>query len=108
MAFHRIKIINGNAYVYLVKNTWMPKIKAPRQKVLAYIGKFHVKGIMTPKIIRTVYERDNYECQECHTRAGLEIDHVQPILKGGSNLPENLRVLCSNCNKVKSNKTNLH
>lgn len=36
----------------------------------------------------------------------LEIDHIQPISKGGKTIYENLQVLCKKCNATKSNKHN--
>ena len=53
-----------------------------------------------------VFVRDNYTCQDCGAKASdsvqLEIDHKTPRSKGGSNDISNLRVLCSDCNKGKS------
>lgn len=36
----------------------------------------------------------------------LEIDHIIPVSKGGNDLVSNLSVVCSDCNKRKSNKEN--
>ncbi len=35
----------------------------------------------------------------------LRIDHIQPISKGGTNVEENLWLLCETCNGAKSDKT---
>lgn len=35
----------------------------------------------------------------------LRIDHITPISKAGTNTEENLWLLCENCNRAKSNKT---
>lgn len=35
----------------------------------------------------------------------LRIDHIIPISKGGTNDEENLWLLCENCNRAKSDKT---
>ena len=37
-------------------------------------------------------------CAWCGTRDGLTVDHVVPLSRGGSNKPDNLRVLCRRCN----------
>ncbi|MCA9728578.1 MAG: HNH endonuclease, partial [Candidatus Eisenbacteria bacterium] len=36
----------------------------------------------------------------CPERRGLEIDHRDPVARGGSNEPENLRVLCRAHNRL--------
>lgn len=47
---------------------------------------------------RQVLARDKHECQNCGSQHALQIDHIQPRAKFGSNDPQNLRVLCRNCN----------
>lgn len=34
--------------------------------------------------------------------SSLEIDHIQPLHRGGSNDPDNLQLLCVDCHKAKS------
>jgi hypothetical protein len=55
-----------------------------------------------------VLVRDNYQCRMCGIGrvdgAVLELDHVHPVSKGGSNDLTNLQVLCRECNSGKSNK----
>jgi len=50
-----------------------------------------------------VFKRDRYQCCICH-RSGveLEIDHVIPVSRGGSNSIDNLQALCIPCNRGKS------
>ena len=60
-----------------------------------------------PKLRRSVFLRDGYKCQECgafpaeHKEVFLEVDHVVPVAKGGSNHINNLQTLCSVCNAGK-------
>jgi len=60
-----------------------------------------------PKDRVAVLVRDNYTCKMCGVSrsngAVLEIDHVHPVSKGGSNELSNLQVLCRECNAGKSN-----
>lgn len=35
----------------------------------------------------------------------FEVDHIIPLSRGGSNLPQNLRWICSGCNRQKSQMT---
>ena len=38
---------------------------------------------------------------KCGSRENLEIDHVVPLARGGSNRLENLQLLCQDCNRRK-------
>lgn len=53
-----------------------------------------------------VLMRDGARCQLCGVEARngalLHVDHITPWSKGGSTVPENLRVLCNMCNIGKS------
>ena len=49
-----------------------------------------------------VLKRDRYQCQICHKAGGeLEVDHILPVCRGGSDLVENLQTLCKRCNRGK-------
>ncbi len=53
-------------------------------------------------------KKHNHQCQSCGATvedgAKLEVDHIVPVSKGGTNEPENLQVLCKTCNIGKSDK----
>jgi len=58
---------------------------------------------------RRVYERDNYECQNCGAKGGdglytegveVHAHHTVPISKGGSHSLSNLRTLCAPCHNA--------
>lgn len=51
-----------------------------------------------------VWRRDQGRCVNCGNNNNLEFDHIIPISEGGSNTERNIQLLCSNCNKKKSNK----
>lgn len=38
-------------------------------------------------------------CENCGSIYALEVDHIHPRAKGGSDDPHNLRILCRNCNQ---------
>ncbi len=50
---------------------------------------------------RLVWKRANHQCEyekngkRCTSKHALEVDHIVEYAKGGSNKPENLRLLCS-------------
>ena len=52
--------------------------------------------------IKGVEYRD--ECSLCGTTETLEIHHIVPISKGGTNETENLAILCDKCNRKIRNK----
>jgi hypothetical protein len=49
-----------------------------------------------------VWRRDNGRCVKCNNDQDLEFDHIIPLSKGGSNTERNIQLLCSQCNKKKS------
>lgn len=61
---------------------------------------------ISKKIRFEVFKRDNFTCQYCGKtppNVMLEIDHIKPISKGGSNNINNLVTSCFDCNRGKSN-----
>lgn len=60
---------------------------------------------MKPSLRFEIFKRDDYRCQMCGVTAKdgakLEIDHIHPVSKGGSNNTSNLQVLCRDCNAGK-------
>lgn len=67
------------------------------------------RRLMTADLRQKIMERDHYTCQICGkympSGEGIEIDHIYPVSKGGKTVPKNLQVLCSKCNRKKSNRT---
>jgi hypothetical protein len=51
-----------------------------------------------------VFARDGGQCQSCGATHDLEIDHIIPLSRGGSNTEKNLQVLCTTCNRRKGNR----
>lgn len=58
------------------------------------------------EIQKAVFKRDDYTCKYCGKRGGkLEVDHVIPFSKGGSDDLSNLVTSCRHCNAQKHDKT---
>lgn len=59
-----------------------------------------------PSLRFEILKRNDYRCQMCGLTAKdgavLQIDHITPVAKGGSNDADNLQVLCRDCNAGKS------
>ena len=71
-------------------------------------NKHKKKSRYISKSIRvSVLHRDNYKCVFCgrnSAKVELQIDHIIPFSKGGSNEIDNLQTLCINCNQGKSDR----
>lgn len=63
------------------------------------------------QVRKLVLRRADYRCWYCGTdsnvsgRMSYEIDHVQPVSKGGTNDPDNLVASCRSCNGEKADMT---
>ncbi len=49
-----------------------------------------------------ILERDGHQCTRCGGRVKLQVDHIIPRSRDGSNDPSNLQTLCTPCHKVKT------
>jgi 5-methylcytosine-specific restriction enzyme A len=61
-------------------------------------------GVRAPIPVRTraiVFARDGLRCRRCGSIHNLEIDHVHPFARGGSDDLSNLQTLCRGCNRRK-------
>lgn len=62
---------------------------------------------ITPKTRFEVFKRDSFKCQYCGKSAPeiiLEVDHINPVSKGGGNEILNLISSCWDCNRGKAGK----
>ena len=48
-----------------------------------------------------VWSRDGGRCSHCKSTDGLTFDHIIAVSKGGSNVAENIELLCTLCNNEK-------
>ena len=63
-------------------------------------------GTHTAQDVRDQYDRQKGKCFYCHIKVGdrYHVDHVVPLMLGGSDGPENLVIACVPCNAKKSYK----
>jgi 5-methylcytosine-specific restriction endonuclease McrA len=55
-----------------------------------------------------VLKQAKYRCQDCgasNKDTELEVDHIIPVVQGGTDELDNLQVLCKDCNIKKNNRT---
>jgi 5-methylcytosine-specific restriction endonuclease McrA len=50
---------------------------------------------------KEVFARDKHVCKKCNSIEDLQVDHIIPLAKGGSNDLDNLQILCRKCNREK-------
>ncbi|WP_139959508.1 HNH endonuclease [Flavicella sediminum] len=68
------------------------------------------RALMTSQLRNQIKKRDNYKCCSCNIGTKnepnllLEIDHIQPVSKGGLTTIGNLQTLCWKCNRKKGAK----
>jgi hypothetical protein len=48
---------------------------------------------------RALHTHAQHKCANCGSQHALEIDHIHPFAQGGAHAPNNLRILCRNCNQ---------
>lgn len=74
------------------KNTYKHK----RKQASSYIAK--------PEVRKRIFDKHGKVCAACGSKKNIEIDHIIPVAKGGSNKDENLRPLCKTCNGSKGGR----
>jgi hypothetical protein len=71
-------------------------------------GQNRRRGNISLELRDTLLREANYACIECGARATdgatLEVDHIVPFSRGGSDECENLQILCATCNRKKGSK----
>ncbi len=67
-------------------------------------GKYYKRKPIKRELRLAVYERDNFTCHYCGLHANedeLQIDHIIPVSRGGTNDFSNLVTSCATCNEKK-------
>lgn len=81
--------------------------KITKEELLRGSMKINARETIPLKLRFKILKRDNYTCVKCgqspakNNAVELEIDHITPVSKGGTNDIENLQTLCRNCNQGK-------
>jgi 5-methylcytosine-specific restriction endonuclease McrA len=92
----------GEAVIHGVKQNF----RIPEIIVLSRYNRMPQKRVHFSR--RTIYRRDNNQCNYCGARPGtseLSIDHIMPRSRGGLTTWENCCLACTKCNRKKGNKT---
>ena len=62
------------------------------------------KAVSPGKIVAAM-QKSNGVCVACGTDERLQVDHIIPVSRGGTNDLDNLQMLCKSCNASKRDKT---
>jgi hypothetical protein len=54
-----------------------------------------------PEVRVRILMRDGYACKACGDSQDLTLDHILPVIEGGSDEDDNLQCLCRRCNSSK-------
>jgi phage terminase large subunit GpA-like protein len=65
----------------------------------AGVREFAGRAYLRASLRREVWRRAHGKCTGCGGYYRLQIDHIKPVAKGGTNTLENLRLLCFHCNQ---------
>lgn len=94
----RIATCCGMSKTTVVKNLQMLREAEVIQPV-------RTRVLLTKTVLRKmVMERDAYRCQQCGGWIDLEVDHIVPRSRGGTDDLDNLQTLCRTCNRRKGNR----
>lgn len=68
--------------------------------------KRNADGNHTASDIERQYGAQKGKCYYCHKRLSekYQVEHVVPLIRGGSNGPENIVIACASCNQSKGSK----
>lgn len=56
---------------------------------------------ISKRVRAIVLERDEFSCVHCGSNESLQIDHIHPVVLGGTSDLDNLQTLCRRCNLAK-------
>jgi 5-methylcytosine-specific restriction endonuclease McrA len=64
--------------------------------------------VCKPQDIIAIYDKQSGQCHYCRvmlTPDNTSVDHAQPKSKGGHHHPDNFRITCGDCNRLKHDRT---
>lgn len=71
------------------------------ERVAAHPASSNKRRPLPARTRTAIFERDAYRCVTCGTHLDLTIDHIVPVVAGGSDDPDNLQTMCRTHNSEK-------
>ncbi len=85
-----------------------PELNKLRQRISNAVRRAKIRengGRFTTDDISRMYVQQRGRCAHCKAKsADMEIDHIVPVVRGGSSFRHNLQLLCLPCNRSKGGK----
>jgi len=86
---------------------WMRKnpMKVRETRLKRRALRVGAEGEIAKGYVEKLYERQEGKCNYCSKElfGKFDVDHIQPLSKGGNNTNGNIQILCPSCNRRKSN-----
>ena len=98
MALAEKIVENRRRYRYVANDT------APRTGKCGNRRRRGMSDYSWRKLRQEIFDRDGGECQYCGSFDDLTCDHIVPLVRGGSNDPDNLTTACRSCNSSKGDR----
>lgn len=91
----------------ICKKYWQsPRGKEVKSKLNARTRhNFKAAGLLDLEAWKKKLSILGHMCQHCGTTERIEMDHIIPLSKGGTNHIDNLQPLCRSCNSKKGDRT---
>ncbi len=99
------EIVKENELKEILKQEILDKKKELIEEgILSSLNESDLKREPIPQeVLDRVWNRDGGKCVKWGSQEQIEFDHIIPFSKGGSNTYRNLKILCEQCNREKSN-----
>ena len=81
----------------MVVHDWNGGRHSKRERAAARVEWERIASRVRPVILA----RDGYKCVICGNTENLEVDHIVPLARMGTNDADNLQTLCRSCNRSK-------
>jgi len=112
----------GDDVCFLVENMWLTlcEIRHNRRRLLGKMGNSRTTNIYNPRLQQQL-RREKYlaspyceapDWTNCPMKGrelvwdASQLDHIIPVIEGGETTHENTRLLCANCHRIISAKSN--
>ncbi len=102
-----INIVNKFAKLIPLTDAAIEKVSFDTSKITAnkklYGAQYQNGTLKDTKLRKYIFKKYDNQCGYCGSKDNLEIEHIVPKSKGGTNSVKNITLSCRKCNELKSN-----